>query len=105
MSLLELFCHVDDFWLLFAQVWERELYQSSKRPACIFVLLNEFKCCSKCRAVLYAGDFRSWYYQQLKHWLEVVYMTERIHELLRYVTPAEFEAAALATSYPLLNPT
>jgi transposase InsO family protein len=27
----------------------------------------------------------------LKHWLEVVYMTERIHEALAYVTPAEFE--------------
>jgi putative transposase len=43
-------------------------------------------------------------YRQLQHWLEVVYMTERIHEALQYVTPAEFEAAALATSYPLLNP-
>ncbi len=43
-------------------------------------------------------------YQQLKHWLEVVYMTERIHESLNYVTPAEFEVAALATRYPLLNP-
>jgi transposase InsO family protein len=43
-------------------------------------------------------------YQQLKHWLEVVYMTERIHEALEYVTPAEFEAVALATRYTLLNP-
>jgi transposase InsO family protein len=43
-------------------------------------------------------------YQQLKHWLEVVYMTERIHEALDYVTPAEFEAVALATRYTLLNP-
>jgi transposase InsO family protein len=42
-------------------------------------------------------------YQQLKHWLEVVYMTERIHEALDYLTPAEFEALALATRYPLLN--
>ena len=43
-------------------------------------------------------------YQQLQHWLEVVYMTERIHESLNYVTPAEFEGAALATRHPLLNP-
>jgi len=43
-------------------------------------------------------------YQQLKHWLEVVYMTERIHESLHYVTPAEFETAALTMGYPLLNP-
>jgi transposase InsO family protein len=43
-------------------------------------------------------------YQQLKHWLEVVYMTERIHEALDYVTPAEFEAVALAGRYTLLNP-
>lgn len=28
MSLLELFCHVDDFWLSFAPSWERELLQS-----------------------------------------------------------------------------
>jgi hypothetical protein len=25
MSLLELFCHVDDFWMLFAPEWEQEL--------------------------------------------------------------------------------
>lgn len=42
--------------------------------------------------------------QQLQHWLEVVYMTERIHAALDYLTPAEFEAVALATGYPLLNP-
>ncbi|MCL4876059.1 MAG: hypothetical protein KJ064_05360 [Anaerolineae bacterium] len=42
-------------------------------------------------------------YQQLKHWLEVVYMTDRIHEALDYLTPAEFEAAVLATRYTLLN--
>jgi transposase InsO family protein len=49
------------------------------------------------------GDFED-AYQQLKHWLEVVYMTERIHESLDYATPAEFEGAALATRYSLLNP-
>jgi transposase InsO family protein len=43
-------------------------------------------------------------YHQLKHWLEVVYMTERIHEALDYVTPAEFEVSALAGCYTLLNP-
>lgn len=43
-------------------------------------------------------------YQQLKHWLEVVYMTERIHAALDYVTPAEFEVAALTGRYTLLNP-
>lgn len=42
--------------------------------------------------------------KQLKHWLEVVYMTERIHEALQYVTPAEFEAVSLAGRYTLLNP-
>lgn len=31
--------------------------------------------------------------QQLAHWLEVDYMTERIHSSLDYLTPAEFEAA------------
>jgi putative transposase len=43
-------------------------------------------------------------YQQMKHWLEVIYMTERIHESLDYITPAEFEAVALAGRYTLLNP-
>lgn len=42
-------------------------------------------------------------YQQLKHWLEIVYMTERIHEALDYITPAEFETVVLATRYTLLN--
>lgn len=32
--------------------------------------------------------------RQIQHWLEVEYMTERIHSALDYVTPAEFEAAA-----------
>jgi transposase InsO family protein len=41
-------------------------------------------------------------YRQLQHWLEVVYMTERIHEALDYVTPAEFESAALAHVRPPL---
>lgn len=44
-------------------------------------------------------------YRQLKYWLEVVYMTRRIHQALDYVTPVEFEMAALAKSrYPLLSP-
>ena len=44
-------------------------------------------------------------YRQLQHWLEVVYMTQRIHQALDYVTPVEFEMAALANSrYPLLSP-
>ena len=40
---------------------------------------------------------------QLKHWLEVEYMTERVHSSLNYQTPAEFEAAALAGLNPLLS--
>jgi hypothetical protein len=31
MSLLELFCHVDDFWLSFAQEWEAEQLQSGNK--------------------------------------------------------------------------
>lgn len=41
-------------------------------------------------------------FNQLKHWLEVEYMTERVHSSLNYQTPAEFEAAALAALNPLL---
>jgi len=32
-------------------------------------------------------------YVQIEHWLEVVYLTERIHSALDYLTPVEFEAA------------
>ena len=35
-------------------------------------------------------------YQQIAHWLEVEYMTERIHSALDYLTPAEFETALIA---------
>jgi transposase InsO family protein len=36
--------------------------------------------------------------------LEITYMTERVHQSLGYMTPAEFEVAALAQPrYPLLN--
>jgi putative transposase len=31
--------------------------------------------------------------EQLSHWLEIEYMTERIHSSLGYLTPAEFETA------------
>ncbi len=42
---------------------------------------------------------------QIKHWLEVVYMRERIHQALDYLTPVEFEVAARANArYPLLAP-
>jgi putative transposase len=41
-------------------------------------------------------------FRQLQHWLEVEYMTERIHSALDYLTPAEFEATALGQLIPLL---
>jgi transposase InsO family protein len=41
-------------------------------------------------------------YRQLKQWLEVEYMKERIHSALGYATPTEFEALALATHKSLL---
>lgn len=50
------------------------------------------------------GDFDD-AFGQIKHWLEVVYMRERIHQALDYLTPVEFEMAARAkTRYPLLSP-
>ncbi len=30
MSLLELFCHVDDFWKAFAPTWQQTLLQAGK---------------------------------------------------------------------------
>lgn len=44
-------------------------------------------------------------FEQLAHWLEVEYMTERIHSALGYLTPAEFEAmAGVHQLDPLLIP-
>jgi putative transposase len=41
--------------------------------------------------------------RQLANWLEVEYMTERIHSALDYLTPAEFEAALVdSQADPLL---
>ena len=43
--------------------------------------------------------------RQISHWLEVVYMWERIHQALDYLTPVKFEMAARAEArYPLLPP-
>ena len=40
---------------------------------------------------------------QIAYWLEVEYMTERMHSALHYLTPAEFEGqVAFARSAPLL---
>lgn len=36
-------------------------------------------------------------FDQLYFWLEVEYMTERIHSSLDYLTPAEFEASLVDT--------
>jgi transposase InsO family protein len=50
------------------------------------------------------SDYQDYHdaYRQLKHWLEVEYMQERIHSALGYATPTEFEATALATHKALL---
>ncbi len=44
--------------------------------------------------------------EQIKHWLEVEYMTERIHSSLAYLTPFEFEAAQVIRKWesPILTP-
>jgi transposase InsO family protein len=39
-------------------------------------------------------------YRQIGHWLEVEYMTERIHSALDYLTPAEFEVEASQPTSP-----
>jgi putative transposase len=40
--------------------------------------------------------------RHIAHWLEVEYMSERIHSALGYLTPTEFEALALNQPNPLL---
>ena len=41
--------------------------------------------------------------EQLSHWLEVEYMTERIHSSLSYLTPTEFETAFFGSGDILLS--
>jgi putative transposase len=43
-------------------------------------------------------------YRQIEHWIEVEYMTERIHSSLGYLTPAEFEAAFHSRETLLISP-
>ena len=43
--------------------------------------------------------------RQVQHWLEVTYMTERLHQALDYLTLAEFElAVGSQVCYPTLSP-
>lgn len=45
--------------------------------------------------------------EQIKHWLEIEYMTERIHSSLCYLTPLEFEMAhgdSFNLESPIYNP-
>lgn len=51
------------------------------------------------------ADYRDFddVFNQLKHWLVVEYMTERVHSSLNYQTPAEFELVALAGLNPLFS--
>ncbi len=43
-------------------------------------------------------------YRQIAHWLEVAYMTQRLHSQLGYLTPLEFEGQrSTQAPHPLLN--
>lgn len=55
---------------------------------------------------IYLADYRTFAeaYTQLRHFVEDVYQTKRIHSALGYLTPAEFEAVWLfdpASTSPL----
>lgn len=39
-------------------------------------------------------------YRQIQHWLDIEYMTERIHSALDYLTPAEFEVSSASQTDP-----
>jgi transposase InsO family protein len=36
--------------------------------------------------------------QQIGHWIEEIYLKQRIHSAIEYLTPVEFEAAYLSTA-------
>lgn len=53
------------------------------------------------------GDYEDFDHAQreLQHCLEVIYMIGRLHQVLSYLTPVEFElAAGSQPCYPLLSP-
>jgi hypothetical protein len=81
MSLLELFCQVDDFWQVFAQVWQAELLQSGLRqrqragdlcPSEIMTILIRF------HQIRYR-DFKTYYTQFVR-----VYLTSEFPNLVSY---------------------
>lgn len=81
MSLLELFCHVDDFWQDFAQVWQAELLQSGLRqrqragnlcPSEIMTILILF------HQIRYR-DFKTYYTQFVRE-----YLTNEFPNLVSY---------------------
>lgn len=43
-------------------------------------------------------------YRQIEHWIEVEYLSERIHSALGYLTPTEFEAAFHSRAALLISP-
>ena len=71
MSLLELFCHVDDFWKTFAPAWQQTLLQAGKikhhraghlAASEIMTILIQFH-------QSHYRDFKAFYIEQvLKHW-------------------------------------
>jgi len=81
MSLLELFCHVDDFWRVFARFWEAELLQSGLKqrrragklhPSEIMTLLIYFH-------QMRYRDFKTYYTQYVQ-----VHLTDEFPNLVSY---------------------
>ena len=70
MSLLELYCHVDDFWQMFATTWETELVQSglkqrrragNRYPSEIMTILIHFHTYGELRYQMRFRDFKTYY--------------------------------------------
>jgi transposase len=81
MSLLELYCHVDDFWQAFAPAWERELLQSGVKqrrragklyPSEIMTILIHFH-------QMRYRDFKSYYTQYVQG-----HLTDEFPQLVSY---------------------
>jgi DDE family transposase len=65
MSLLELFCHVDDFWLKFVPRWEQELLQSGlkRRRRTGQLCTSEIMTILICFHQMHFRDFKRYYTQ------------------------------------------
>jgi len=99
MSLLELYCDVDDFWQMFAPLWERELLERGDKqrrrggnlyPSEIMTILIHFHTYGELRYQMGFRDFKTYYTGYVQ-----VYLTNEFPHLVSYNRFVELIPSAL----------